>query len=675
MAPPPPYQRLLAAVALLCVSGLIVLLFGVGPGGHLRHPDAGPPSPPVVLGDSRPHDDTGDRPPRAATGRPECTDFYGATCDPDAPSMFAQLARANEATMRTLVRATGTYRACLAVRAAPLPAPGSDALGDWIAAGARLPLQVRVETALDRPQQALHLAWDDHLYRVLAARDDEDASRARILFPVEIFERRTDDEDASTWEEYAGRYEAWPHVRTRLPSAWVTALERAFPAALADRDGADVAVWTAPGVTDARLRAVADAWAAYPAARRAFWTAQQALLWDAAHDAAGYRQIEATWAPADLRAPAPVEPHPFGASPDPAAERLAADAAESADERACRALAEVVERAGLNQAFLAAVGLADGARTEEVQALVREVAHAVAGLLHAGAAHLDAVTRDAGIAKLEQAAVYVLGPSASAANGAARLDALPADDLASRLGAWRAAAHARAAAQLATPHAAWRRTLGQHLVHTVRYATVNAWYQPVRNAITVPPGILRAPVYVPGATHRSERLAHVGMILAHELGHALDVHGRLFDAEGVFVPPASRGWWTEADAAGLDARMACLAADYGHPCGRNDYGAHTIGEDTADQLGVRAAYALLVTAPDGDRTESERSRAFFEAYAQLWCARTPSHTAQCRQVALDVHALPQHRVNKSLRQLATFAAAYECGEGDEMVNSEPCLVY
>lgn len=669
---------LLVAVGYAIFLTLMLLYGGVEP--SLRAPGLAPP---VVLnetdGGAAPGNDTAPPVPRQTVvvdDRARCTNFYEAECDLTAPSMFSRVYEANEQAMLPLVRASGTYTACLETGYLATPAPASPALGAWLQAGALLPLRVEVETALDRPAQVLSLTWDAHLYGTLLnkAASLPAASRALDLFPLDVFSdiwmhrHRTTSEDDDL-DAYTARYLPWPQAAALLPGVWREALEAAFPEALGTPEVAErVLVWQDRAVTPEALTRVAAAWQAAPAAtHRALHEAGEQLLWAAAARS-GYRALETLWSRQALRGPVP----------NPGDDTTAAYVAgtDASDlERACHALAEVVERPGLNQAFLAATGLADGERTADVADLVVEVAHAVAALLHEHADHLETATRNAAIAKLEQAAVYVLGPSPAAVRSAASLDALPAGDLAGRVAAWRQQTHARAARQLATPHAAWRRHMGQHLAHTVRYATVNAWYQPVRNAITVPPGILQAPVFVAGADHRSERLAHVGMILAHELGHSLDVHGRLFDAEGCLVRPVERGWWTEADAAHLDARMGCLAADYGHPCGRADYGLHTIGEDTADQLGLRASYALLVTAPDGARSESERSRAFFEAYARLWCARTPSQAHECAQVERDVHALPQHRVNKSLRQLRTFAAAYGCSDRDEMVNSEPCLVY
>jgi len=91
----------------------------------------------------------------------------------------------------------------------------------------------------------------------------------------------------------------------------------------------------------------------------------------------------------------------------------------------------------------------------------------------------------------------------------------------------------------------------------------------------------------------------------------------------------------------------------------------------ADQLGILASH-MLTDDWLGMTTHTEQ--AFFEGYAHLWCAHL-SHEQECKRVEGDVHALPQHRVNKALRQLPSFARAFACIPEDRMVNKDQCLIY
>ena len=91
----------------------------------------------------------------------------------------------------------------------------------------------------------------------------------------------------------------------------------------------------------------------------------------------------------------------------------------------------------------------------------------------------------------------------------------------------------------------------------------------------------------------------------------------------------------------------------------------------ADQLGILASHALT---DDWLGLELDTEHRFFEGYANLWCAHL-SHEQECDRVDDDVHALPQHRVNKALRQLPAFASAFACTNEDGMVNQGQCLIY
>jgi predicted metalloendopeptidase len=340
-----------------------------------------------------------------------------------------------------------------------------------------------------------------------------------------------------------------------------------------------------------------------------------------------------------------------------------------------------------------------------VEHVVAAVRTALQGLVRESPT-LGAETRAAAAAKLEQVAINVLLPDEAAApsrpahrstqsgsgggdmskgRGAGLMGALAAHWAAR----WRLEVQARLArnaALLALEHArpadntsavaVLRREhaelLREEYRHTMAHEVVNAWYDPTRNTITIPPGILGAPFYVaPAGRERGADalLPRIGAVVGHELGHALDVNGRFFDEWGRYVDRAT-GWWQAADERALSGRITCLAAEYAHPCGREDYGMHTMGEDMADQLGVRAALRAWRAAGQ----PAERDGAFFAAYAQLWCAHL-SEQQRCARVEQDVHALPRHRVNKVLRQLAPFGDAYACPANASMVSSTPCIVY
>ena len=215
--------------------------------------------------------------------------------------------------------------------------------------------------------------------------------------------------------------------------------------------------------------------------------------------------------------------------------------------------------------------------------------------------------------------------------------------------------------------------------------TVNAWYNPSINSITIPLGIVRYPIFRDDYDYD---VAMFDAIVGHELGHATDSGGKYFDEKGNYVDGT---WWNPEDADGLLSRSQCLAEDYGHPCGNAVYGEHTLGEDMADQFGMRMVLMLNERKARGDFSrEIDRNASWviseansrrktldqdaFVNFARLWCGRS-TFSSECRNVRSDVHALAKHRVIKTLRQFDTFARVFSCNENDGMVSRDKCLVY
>jgi predicted metalloendopeptidase len=198
-------------------------------------------------------------------------------------------------------------------------------------------------------------------------------------------------------------------------------------------------------------------------------------------------------------------------------------------------------------------------------------------------------------------------------------------------------------------------------------STVNAYYSPVTNTITVFAGILLPPFYDDRFSEVAA-YARIGTVIGHELAHAMDNHGRMFDHLGNY-----RDWWAPESARAFQERAQCIAREYSapHGCDNLQYGNQTLGEDIADIIGVTLAHRALQRAGTGG-TDDER--VFFQAFAQQWCARY-DRDAVCNRVNEDVHAVPEMRVDRTLRQLPAFQRAFQCADTHPMVNPQPCVLY
>jgi predicted metalloendopeptidase len=89
----------------------------------------------------------------------------------------------------------------------------------------------------------------------------------------------------------------------------------------------------------------------------------------------------------------------------------------------------------------------------------------------------------------------------------------------------------------------------------------------------------------------------IGAVIGHELTHGFDDEGRQYDAKGNL-----RDWWTAEDAKAFEQRAGCLVNQYSSfsPVdGVNLNGKLTLGENTADNGGLRVAYMALLKAVAG----------------------------------------------------------------------------
>lgn len=197
---------------------------------------------------------------------------------------------------------------------------------------------------------------------------------------------------------------------------------------------------------------------------------------------------------------------------------------------------------------------------------------------------------------------------------------------------------------------------------------VNAFYSPVSNTITIFSGILNPPFYDPSFPDVA-LYAIIGMVAGHELAHAIDNTGRLFDKDGSLARSEP---WTPEEYAEFVNRTDCMVQEFDAPFGCNnaEYGRQTLGEDMSDLIGVRAAYR----AWGGSTRPRQEQRWFFQVFAQAW-AEVWDQDELCERVGSDVHAIANYRVDKTLRQMVEFREAFGCREGDGMVNPQPCEIY
>lgn len=196
--------------------------------------------------------------------------------------------------------------------------------------------------------------------------------------------------------------------------------------------------------------------------------------------------------------------------------------------------------------------------------------------------------------------------------------------------------------------------------------TVNAYYNPTTNEICFPAGILQAPYFNPAADD-AENYGAIGVVIGHEMTHGFDDQGRQFDKNGNFA-----NWWTEADAAAFTTLADGLAAQFDAievAPGTHANGRFTLGENIADQGGLRVAYTAYHNAlgdSEGEVIDGfTPDQRFYLAYANVWAGNI-REAEILKRTKTDPHSLGRWRVNASLRNIEPFFRAFDIKEGDPM---------
>jgi len=205
--------------------------------------------------------------------------------------------------------------------------------------------------------------------------------------------------------------------------------------------------------------------------------------------------------------------------------------------------------------------------------------------------------------------------------------------------------------------------------------TVNAYYNPTENNINFPAGILQPPFY-DNKMDAAVNYGAGGSVIGHELTHGFDDQGRQYDVQGNL-----RDWWTPEDAKEFEKRAQCFIDEYSafEPVdGVHLNGKLTLGENTADNGGVRLAFMALMDAlkekpqPKIDGFTAEQR--FFLGWGQIWCGNVrPEYSRLLTQV--DPHSPGRNRVNGVLSNMPEFQQAFACKIGQPMVRRPACRVW
>ncbi len=210
--------------------------------------------------------------------------------------------------------------------------------------------------------------------------------------------------------------------------------------------------------------------------------------------------------------------------------------------------------------------------------------------------------------------------------------------------------------------------------------TVNAYYNSANNEIVFPAGILQPPFF-DRQIDDAVNFGGIGVVIGHEYTHGFDDQGSKFDAQGNL-----ENWWTPDDLKAFQERTDCIKKEYDGFVSVKDAangdvhlkGDLTLGENTADNGGLRVAYAALQKALAGKPRKRvdgfTPEQRFFLGFANVWCQNVTEPAAR-QLTQTDTHSPGEFRVNGSVGNVSEFAQAFGCKAGQPMVRENACRAW
>merc|ERR1712188_38918 len=199
--------------------------------------------------------------------------------------------------------------------------------------------------------------------------------------------------------------------------------------------------------------------------------------------------------------------------------------------------------------------------------------------------------------------------------------------------------------------------------------TVNAYYDPTKNQMVFPAGILQSPFFFDLEYPAAMNMGGIGNVVGHELSHGFDDEGSQFDGTGKL-----QQWWPDDVREEFEKRAQCVSDLYISVevlPGQFINGNLTNGENLADIAGVKfahQAYMAWVSINGAEpplMPELTNEQLHFVTYALTWCeADTDEHLRNMLQG--NPHPPAKARTNVPLSQYRPFADAFQCSADSPM---------
>ncbi|PIC48109.1 hypothetical protein B9Z55_007213 [Caenorhabditis nigoni] len=206
---------------------------------------------------------------------------------------------------------------------------------------------------------------------------------------------------------------------------------------------------------------------------------------------------------------------------------------------------------------------------------------------------------------------------------------------------------------------------------------VNAAYAQNENSINVYAPLIDDPLFHTSFPNYA-KIAGVGSVIGHEIGHGFDAIGVNFDENGNL-----KQWHDDKDEPELKKKVACLINQYDNyddpSFGKKMNGSKALLELMADEMGQDVAWRTFKKL---DLSQEKRiigfedysiEKLYFQIGATNWCSPRAPHTLEVQ--LRDPHATNSFRVNGVFSNKKEFAETFNCPAGSPMNPVKKCTMF
>lgn len=166
--------------------------------------------------------------------------------------------------------------------------------------------------------------------------------------------------------------------------------------------------------------------------------------------------------------------------------------------------------------------------------------------------------------------------------------------------------------------------------------------------------------------------------MGHELVHGFDNSGREYDKYGMM-----NKWWNNKTIHDFEKASECIVDQYSKYSVEDDFlnGKQTLGENIADNGGLRAAYNAYEEWIKKNGEEKPlpilkltHRQLVFVSFAQNWCTKATPDSLRT-SILSDMHSPPRLRVIGTLSNSNEFARVFKCSASSKMNPENKCQLW